>query len=52
MLTARDPNHANVGSPPPEAGYVAIDGAGHLVPLETPDAFEELLRELRGVARS
>ncbi|HET7048268.1 MAG TPA: alpha/beta hydrolase [Solirubrobacteraceae bacterium] len=36
----------------PDARYVTIGGAGHLAPLETPEAFEELLREFLGVARS
>jgi 3-oxoadipate enol-lactonase len=36
----------------PDARYVTIAGAGHLAPLETPEAFEELLREFLGVARS
>jgi pimeloyl-ACP methyl ester carboxylesterase len=29
----------------PDARYVAIAGAGHLAPLETPEEFERLLRE-------
>ena len=29
----------------PDAGYATIAGAGHLAPLETPEAFERLLRE-------
>ena len=36
----------------PDARYVTIEGAGHLAPLEAPRAFERLLRELLGVARS
>jgi 3-oxoadipate enol-lactonase len=36
----------------PDARYVTIGGAGHLAPLEAPEAFEELLREFLGVARS
>jgi pimeloyl-ACP methyl ester carboxylesterase len=36
----------------PDARYVTIGGAGHLAPLETLEAFEELLREFLGVARS
>ena len=29
----------------PDAGYATIAGAGHLAPLETPEAFDRLLRE-------
>ncbi|MGZ4218167.1 MAG: alpha/beta fold hydrolase [Solirubrobacteraceae bacterium] len=32
----------------PDARYVTIGGAGHLAPLEAPEAFEELLREFLG----
>ena len=34
----------------PDARYVTIAGAGHLAPLETPEAFERLLREFLGGA--
>jgi pimeloyl-ACP methyl ester carboxylesterase len=34
----------------PDARYVSIAGAGHLAPLETPEAFERLLREFLGGA--
>jgi pimeloyl-ACP methyl ester carboxylesterase len=36
----------------PDAHYVTIAGAGHLAPLETPVAFEELLGEFLGRADS
>jgi pimeloyl-ACP methyl ester carboxylesterase len=34
----------------PDARFVTIAGAGHLAPLETPEAFERLLREFLGGA--
>jgi pimeloyl-ACP methyl ester carboxylesterase len=36
----------------PDARYVTIAGAGHLAPLETPEAFERLLREFLGATGS
>jgi pimeloyl-ACP methyl ester carboxylesterase len=36
----------------PDARYVEIAGAGHLAPLETPEAFERLLREFLGATDS
>jgi pimeloyl-ACP methyl ester carboxylesterase len=36
----------------PDARYVLIEGAGHLAPLETPAAFEDLLREFLAGADS
>ena len=36
----------------PDARYATIAGAGHLAPLETPEAFERLLREFLGTADS
>jgi pimeloyl-ACP methyl ester carboxylesterase len=36
----------------PDARYVEIPGAGHLAPLETPEAFERLLREFLGATDS